>query len=198
MDTIHRISSLLHFVPTHPTFVGWMPWRRGTGSLLHRLLLQRTAVLSLGTILLLTGMVGCRPDTVCRQDIQVLAGVTTEWVLTDTAGNTTPQVTWDSVSVWGVGNDSLLYDNTYAVETLALPLRIDTTMSAFVILWHGTYDTLYIHHDNTRKFISSACGCAVYHTLDTTWVAGTFVDSLYIVNSSVETVQQTNIHLRLR
>ncbi len=192
MDTIHRISSLLHFVPTHLASIGWMLRRCVAWRLLHK-----AAVLLLGAILL-TGMVGCRPDTVCRQDIQVMANITTEWVLTDTAGNITTQVAWDSVSVWGIGNDSLRYDNSYAVETLALPLRIDTTVSAFVILWHGAYDTLYICHDNTRHFISSACGCAVYHTIDTTWVAGTFVDSLYIVNSTVETVQQTNIHLRLR
>lgn len=143
-------------------------------------------------------MASCRPDTVCRQELNITAGVTTEWVLADTMGNATKQIAWDSVSVWGVGNDSLLYNNRFAVETLGLPLLGDSSLTAFVILWHEAYDTLYIQHDNTRKFISSACGCAIYHTIDTAWVAGTFVDSLYIVNSSVEAVQQTNIHLILR
>lgn len=151
-----------------------------------------------GIVLLMFCMVCCRPDTVCRQEIDVTAGVTTEWLLTDSVGNTTKQIVWDSVSVWGVGNDSLLYNNSYAVGTLGLPLRGDVSLTAFVILWHNTYDTLYIHHDNTRKFISSACGCAIYHTIDTAWAAGTFIDSLYIVNSSVETTQQTNIHLLLQ
>ncbi len=151
-----------------------------------------------GVILLIFGIVSCRPDTVCRQEIDVTTGITTEWMLTDSVGNATKQIVWDSVSVWGVGNDSLLYDNSYAVGTLGLPLRGDSSLTAFVILWHNEYDTLYIHHDNTRKFISSACGCAIYHTIDTVWSAGTFIDSLYIVNSSVETIQQTNIHLLLR
>lgn len=184
MDTMHRIFSLLQFATAHHTAVKC------------RVLLRAACMLPVASLLI--GLASCRPDTVCRQDIDVVAGITTEWVLTDTAGNATQQAAWDSVSVWGIGNDSLLYDNRYAVETLALPLRTDSALSTFVILWHDAYDTLYIHHDNTRKFISSACGCAVYHTIDSTWVAGTFVDSLYIVNSSVETVQQTNIHLLLR
>ncbi len=174
MNSAHPISSFpLHLAPVRRVLLGVAVW------------------------LLAVGMASCRPDTVCRQDIAVTAGVTTEWVLTDTAGNATQQVAFDSVSVWGVGNDSILYDNGLAVETLRLPLRADSTLTAYVILWHEAFDTLYIRHDNTRKFISSACGCVVYHTIDTAWAAGTFIDSLYIVNSSVETVQQTNIHLRL-
>ncbi len=148
--------------------------------------------------LLLLSIVSCRPDTICRQEIDVTAGVTTEWLLTDTAGHQTQQAVFDSVSVWGIGNDSILYNNSLAVATLELPLRTDSTLSAFVILWHGEQDTLYIHHDNTMKFISSACGCAIYHTIDTAWATGTFIDSLYIVNSSVEAAIQTNIHLLLK
>lgn len=142
-------------------------------------------------------LAGCRPDTICRQDTDIAMGVSVRWTLTDTTGATTPQTAFDSLSVQGVGNDSILYNNSKNLSSLWLPLRIDTCLTAFALLWHGKADTLFIRHDNTRHFISQACGCTVYHTIDTIWHSGSAIDSITILNSSVENTRQENVQLTM-
>lgn len=137
----------------------------------------------------------CRPDTICRQDLSVSMGVSVAWLQVDTAGKATVQTKWDSISVWGVGNDSVLYANAKEVSELRLPLRADTMETAYVLLWHGQQDTLLITHDNTRRFISQACGCMVYHTLEKVVHRGGVVDSVEVLNSLIESAREDNIRL---
>ena len=153
----------------------------------------------LGLFLLgLLALSGCRPDTVCRKDTGVALGVSVRWLFTDTLGNSTWQTAFDSITVQGVGNDSVLYDNGKNLSSLWLPMRADTSVTAYLLRWHGEEDTLYIRHDNTRHFISQACGCMVYHTLDTVWHRGSAIDSVTVVNSLVESDEQENIQLTMR
>ena len=140
-------------------------------------------------------LAGCRPDTVCRQDTDVAMGVSVRWLLTDSTGTTTEQTAFDSICVQGVGNDSVLYNNDKNLSVLRLPLRADTCVTAFALLWHGTEDTLFVRHDNTRHFVSQACGCMVYHTIDTVWHSGNAIDSVAILNSTVESEEQENVQL---
>lgn len=149
-------------------------------------------------LLLLGSLVSCQPDTVCRQDNTVALGVSVQYLFTDSAGNTTIQNTFDSISVQGINNDSVLYANAHNLSALWLPLRPDTSLTAFSLLWHGQYDTLYVRHDNTLRFISHACGCAIYHTIDSVWHRGNAIDSIAIINATVETTQQENIQLTMR
>lgn len=142
-------------------------------------------------------LAGCRPDTICRQDTDVALGVSVRWLLTDSTGAVTLQTAFDSIRVQGVGNDSVLYDNGKNVSTLQLPLRADTCVTAFALLWHGAEDTLFVRHDNTRHFISQACGCTVYHTIDTVWHSGNAIDSVAILNSTVESDGQENVQLTM-
>ena len=160
---------------------------------IHRL--NRLFLLS-GTFVLCL-LSGCRPDTVCRQDTDVAMGVSVCWLQTDSTGTITEQTAFDSIRVQGVGSDSVLYDNSKNLSALRLPLRADTCVTAFALLWHGTEDTLFVRHDNTRHFISQACGCMVYHTIDTVWHSGNAIDSVAILNSTVESEEQENVQLTM-
>lgn len=142
-------------------------------------------------------LASCQPDTVCRQDNTVALGVSVQYLFTDSAGNTTTQNTFDSISVQGINNDSVLYTNAHNLDALWLPMRPDTSITAFALLWHEQHDTLYIRHDNTLRFISHACGCAIYHTIDSVWHHGNAIDSIAIINSTVETTQQENLQLTM-
>lgn len=143
-------------------------------------------------------LASCTPDAVCRQENTVALGVSVQYLFTDSAGNSTIQNTFDSISVQGINNDSVLYANAHNLSALWLPLRPDTSLTAFSLLWHGQYDTLYVRHNNTLRFISHACGCAIYHTIDSVWHHGNAIDSIAIINSTVETTQQENIQLTMR
>lgn len=144
------------------------------------------------------GLVSCQPDTVCRQDNTVALGISVQYLFTDSAGNTTTLNTLDSISVQGINNDSVLYTNQHNLDALWLPLRPDTSITAFTMLWHNQYDTLYIRHDNTLRFISHACGCTIYHTIDSVWHRGNAIDSIAIINATVETTQQNNLLLTMK
>ena len=136
----------------------------------------------------------CQPDTTCRQDLRVNAGITIRWLQVDTTNiTTTEQTAWDSITVQGIHNDSVLYDNQKNVSQLALPLRNDTNITMYSLKWHGMEEILYIRHDNTLQFVSMACGCVIYHNIDSVWCSGTWIDSVRLINSAVETVQQENV-----
>ena len=140
-------------------------------------------------------LVACQPDTTCRQSINVAAGIALQGLAVDSLGEASEFTAWDSITVQGVGSDSVLYNNSYNVSRILLPLHTDTNLTAYSILWHEQYDTLYIRHTNTMKFISMACGCAIYHLIDTAWYSGSRIDSIKIVNTAVETVAQDNIRV---
>lgn len=149
----------------------------------------------LGILMILMILVGCRPDEVCRQDLDIAAGVVLRGISVDTAGVGSEFTSWDSITVQGVGRDSVLYNNAKSVTILRLPLRSDTALTMFRLIWHGEEDTLYVRHDNTRRYVSMACGCIIYHNIDTAWSGGVWIDSLEILNSTVESASQNNIRI---
>lgn len=74
---------------------------------------------------------------------------------------------------------------------------MDTNVTQYAIRWHDMEDILTIRHTNDRHYISMACGCVIYHTIDSVWTHGVFIDSLSILNSTVENYEQDNIYLHL-
>lgn len=131
-------------------------------------------------MLLLTS---CQPDTGCRAEFSITAGV----VLT----NTTPVAV---ASLYRPGGDSVLYASALKT-TLRLPLRSDTTITEYIFFTEDATDILHIRHDNKKQFISQACGCVIYHTIDSVWTDGVFIPRVEILNSTVENYPQDNIEL---
>ena len=140
-------------------------------------------------------LVCCQPDTTCRQNTDVVAGIVLRGMSIDSAGIAHEFASWDEITVQGVGSDSVLYDSCTNVSRILVPLRIDTNITAFSLDWRNAEDIIYFRHDNTRRFISMACGCVVYHTIDSVWCDGTWIDSVKIVNSAVEPVEQDNVRI---
>lgn len=146
-------------------------------------------------ILLLLALVACEPDRVCHQDMRILMGVEMYGVGIDTAGNRFLFRQWDSITIYGAGSDTAIYNNAKQQKVLYMPLRCDTALSVYELTWHGLTDTLYVHHSNDIYFIDLACGCKVYHLIDSVWGTEKFIDSCKIVNAAVSTYNETNISL---
>ena len=125
-------------------------------------------------------------------------GMTVQWTSIDTAGVESVMSQWDSVQIRGVECDTVPYIEVKNQSKLWLPLRVDTAVTTYQIRWHEQLDSITIHHNNDRKFISNACGCMVYHTIDTVLFSGVFIDSVEVLNTIVSGTTEENILLYLR
>ena len=95
----------------------------------------------------------------------------------------------------GIGSDIGMQGK--GVKVMGLELRPDASLTAYLMLYHNQIDTLYIQHTPRQQFISMACGCAVYHTITAAWSSDQRVDSVSIINASVESVAQDNLCIYL-
>ena len=144
-------------------------------------------LLALGSFVL----VSCEPDKVCHQELQVAAQIIFSADSVGVEGDTISYTQWDSVLVVGMGNDvGLKGKNT---KRIGLELRPDTTLTQFLMLYHNQVDTLFIEHTPRLQYISAACGCAIYHTITRAWSSDSRVDSVSIINASVEALAQDNL-----
>lgn len=153
-----------------------------------------------GILLFLVGvlLMGCIPDEVCRENSEIVAGIGCEWIKIDNEGLEVLQLTWDSVTMKGVENDSIIYYNEKNIEQIYAPLRSDTTVTALHIQWHQVADTLWVKHKNEQNFISMACGCFIYHKIDSVWSGKHCIDSAYVVNTNVINVKEKNVVVKLK
>ncbi len=131
----------------------------------------------------------CTPDTECRQDENVRCEVAFADASTHTA------LAFDSLTVQGVGSDSLLLNNSKNVNKLSLPLRADTTATSFVLRSGDYQETITIYHTPAPYFVSMACGCFVYHTIDTVRTENILFTQAEILNTAVQNMPEENICL---
>ena len=144
-------------------------------------------LLALGSFVL----VSCEPDKVCHQELQAAVQIILSADSVTAAGDTISYAKWDSVSVVGVGNDVGMKGKN--LKGIGLELRPDTTLTQFLMLYHNQEDTLFIEHTPRLQYISAACGCAIYHTITRAWSSDSRVDSVSIINASVEALAQDNL-----
>lgn len=136
-------------------------------------------------------LVSCEPDKVCHQELQATAQIILSADSINAAGDTISYTQWDSVLVVGVGNDVGMKDKN--LKRMGLELRPDTTLTQFLVQYHNQVDTLSIEHTSRLQYISAACGCAIYHTILRAWSSDSRVDSVSIINASVEALAQDNL-----
>lgn len=137
----------------------------------------------------------CEPDAACHQEMGSAVQITLSADSITSAGDTAYYAQWDSVTVVGIGSDIGMQGKD--VKVMGLELRPDTNLTAYLMLYHNQIDTLYIQHTPRQQFISLACGCAVYHTITAAWSSDPRVDSVSIINASVESVAQDNLCIYL-
>lgn len=105
-------------------------------------------------------------------------------------------VSVDSASVWGIGSDSLVYNNEN-LSQLALELNPKKEETQYVIQavqnGHTYIDTLSLYHTNQPWFQSMECGCMVFSTLDSCKTTGSILQSTVIVNPKINNNQTENV-----
>jgi len=111
-------------------------------------------------------------------------------------------VGFDSVKVWGVGSDSLIYNNDSTNE-LALELNRKAQITQYVFQVKAqktTYyftDTITLYHTNQPWFQSIDCGCMVFSTLDSCKTTGSIFKSTKILDSKIINTKKEHVILNL-
>lgn len=106
----------------------------------------------------------------------------------------------DSITVWGVGSDSLIYDNATLSE-LALDLNPKAQETKYVIQAKaGGYlftDTLSLKYTNQPWFQSMECGCMVFSTLESCETTGTIFQSVTILDPKIINQKKKHVILNI-
>lgn len=148
---------------------------------------------------------GCEPDEECRTEnnIRMKAMLYTQSFDETKQVYTAVEHTPDSISVWGLGNDSILYDKAQT-NYVYLPLNKNADSSVFVLrYWYSpdegssidAQDTLLVTYVNQNVYISLECGCFVYHTLQDFRFTSHALDSVEVLNQQVNTLDEEHIRL---
>lgn len=145
-------------------------------------------------------LVGCTTDPTCHQTQKPRAGLAVDSMLVWNKEASVFVVSdkWDTVSVYGVPTDSVLIYQGKNVHQIDLPLRGDTTITQYRLDWKGLSDTISIHHTNDYQYISFACGCFVYHVIDSVWSTHHFIEKFYITDSDVQEKGGENMRITVR
>ncbi|MCQ2345615.1 MAG: DUF6452 family protein [Paludibacteraceae bacterium] len=148
-------------------------------------------------ILLLAALtaMACTPETTCHVSTESRMRVGIVGDTLDLEGKIV-NYALDSLTIVGVGQDSILFDNIKLTKSYNMPLRPDQEEAAFAICYHNYWDTLKVTYTNHRRFISLACGESTAYTLKTADVTPHgWVDSVCIVSTDIDITPKENIVL---
>lgn len=91
----------------------------------------------------------------------------------------------DSLTVYGLHNDSILYNNRKQVSRIELPLNPALDQSSFVLAFPGVNDTLHITYKREPRLISMECGFVTFYQVENWSAAGTAIQTIEIEHSSI-------------
>ncbi|HET9571207.1 MAG TPA: DUF6452 family protein [Bacteroidales bacterium] len=106
----------------------------------------------------------------------------------------------DSLTVRGIGSDSILYKNR-TLSGFELDLNPNAPQTQFLVTAQQNgylyTDTLTFEHHNKPWFQSMECGCRVFSTLDGCRVRGNIFKSAVVLDSSVINLKSEHVRLYL-
>jgi alanyl-tRNA synthetase len=101
----------------------------------------------------------------------------------------------DSLTVFGLGQTTLIYNKAGNVQPALLPLNASTGSCIYVIRINGLNDTIQFLYSNYPHLISKECGYTFYHILDLPVYTQNNIDTILIINRSITTANEENIRI---
>ena len=153
---------------------------------------------SISILLLIFGcsfFVSCQPETRCYQEMNSVMVVTLSADSINNNGDTINYTQWDSIAIIGIGSDISMQGKK--LKSIGVELRPDTNITMYLMQYHNQTDTLFVEHTPKQHFVSMACGCAVYHTINKVWSSDSRIENIAIINANIETIAQDNICIHL-
>ncbi len=143
-------------------------------------------------------LISCNSSDDCREETDVNLTINFMTRPFDSISKTykNAALTIDSLTVRGLGSDSLIYNNSKKIKSIKLPLRIGSNETAFELRINNITDTLYFQHSNNNQyFISLECGCIVTHEILRASTTAHYLDSIIINNKDVNNIETTHIQI---
>jgi hypothetical protein len=105
------------------------------------------------------------------------------------------QLTADSVTMYGLGNDTTrIYDNAHNLKTISFPLDASSDTSVLILRINGHNDTVTLVYTSYAHLVSKECGFTFFHVLDTVYNTRTDLDFLK-KNQNITTANEENIRI---
>lgn len=102
----------------------------------------------------------------------------------------------DSLTVYGVGSDSLWYDKATTILTAKFPLNPSTGTCRFVVRINGVSDTIEFSYTSYPHFISKECGYTFYHHLESEPVTTTHkIKQIYTGDRTITNLNVENLRI---
>jgi len=103
----------------------------------------------------------------------------------------------DSLSLYGLNRDSIIYNKTAEVTLALIPLNDTAQTSTFVIKIDGITDTIEFRYSSYPHLISKECGYTYYHHLDSDPIFTKHIISEVIIdNATVTNLKIENITIK--
>ncbi|MDR1542909.1 MAG: hypothetical protein LBS50_00575 [Prevotellaceae bacterium] len=148
-------------------------------------------------------LTACTSDGECRKDVKVELITNLCKNVYDNVSESyiekTLQVTQDTITVFGLGNDSLIA-NEISIPNVSLTLKNFSDTTSFVFqLKNQSPDTVNFICENEDNFISLECGNLVFHRIKDVQFSRYNIDSVRIINNYVAIGNNgTNIKIYFR
>jgi hypothetical protein len=112
-------------------------------------------------------------------------------------GEVTPQpLAPDTLTLYGLNNDSLIYNKSVNIQPALIPLNASTDSCTFVIQINGVNDTIEFQYSSYPHLISKECGYTFYHHLDTVKnYTRHLIKDIYTGNTTITNLNVENIRI---
>lgn len=101
----------------------------------------------------------------------------------------------DSLTVYGLNMDSLIYNKERNVGIVRFPLNAAADSSVFIIKINTLADTIMFRYTSYPHLISKECGYTYYHTLEPPLFTKHVLDSISMPKNAVTNLNEENIRI---
>lgn len=102
----------------------------------------------------------------------------------------------DSLTLYGINKDSLIYNKSVNIQTALLPLNTSAESCTFGIQINGITDTIEFRYSSYPHLISKECGYTYFHQLDTLpYFTKHMIKDIYTLNKTITNLNVENIRI---
>jgi hypothetical protein len=102
----------------------------------------------------------------------------------------------DSLTLYGLDMDSIIYAGKSGVQPALIPLNSSAESSRFVIVINGITDTIEFRYSSYPHLISKECGYTFYHHLDSIPpFTKNIIKDIFLNNPTVTNLNEENIRI---
>jgi len=112
-------------------------------------------------------------------------------------GDVTPKLQApDTLTLYGLNQDSIIYNKQTNVQPALIPLNASTESCTFIIIINGVADTIEFQYNSYPHLISKECGYTFYHHLDTVKnYTRHSIKDIYTGNTTITNLNVENIRI---